>query len=146
MARAKMYQQPEVLTERMEQAGVSHDAVVRADIIGAHTARASRTGTTGGLKTRSVGPVHLHFCEMPEEEGFKVREVLAEGDGDQVTDKVFICERLRQAISQLKPDTCLNIRNAHVSTNGQTRVFVDQDTRLEIVDVEGKETHEVLTV
>lgn len=146
MARAKMYQQPNRLAERMKEAGVTHDAVVRADIIGAHTARASLVTEGGRLATKAAGPVHLHFCGMPEGNGFLVRDVLKDGDGGPVTENVFICERLRRAIGQLQPWTHLNIRNAIVSSNGQTRVFVDDKTRLEVVQIKDQEVHEVLTV
>ncbi|NUM25952.1 MAG: hypothetical protein HUU49_05070 [Candidatus Buchananbacteria bacterium] len=130
----------------MEEAGVTHGATVRADIIGAHTSKPVVYREEGQPVTASVGPTKVFFCQMPEGNGFRVRETLQKGDGGPVTDKVCYDDSIRRVILGLEPWSDVNIVNAIVANNGTTRIMADAATRIVVTGKRGKRVHEVLAV
>lgn len=127
MARVNRFQQPEVLAQNLMAKGVSHDATHRVNIDGAHMGRSIVLSKGGGrLTTRAFGPSKLFFCQSTVD---IVEEIIA-GDGGRVTDKVFIDDWLRLALRNLAPGRTLDIKDAVVCNNGQTRITVDDQTRV----------------
>ncbi len=108
--------QPEVLERELAAAGVTHGGHVRADM---------RNVRVIGIATRN--PM-LAFCNIRP---LGVRRVVAEGDGGELPREtvVDVPDRL------FKRDGLHNLFNMGISTNGQSAVRADAESRAEFVGV-----------
>lgn len=102
--------QPHRLRERLSEAAVSHGAALRADL---HNVRV--TALVGSSDAVAF------FCTM---EPVQVRELYARGDGGPLPTGVEL------GGLEVPGPGVYNILNAHVSSNGNLRVVVDEASQV----------------
>ena len=120
---AKSYMQPDVLVLAMEDVGISHGETARVTICGLRAAPSPVAFAGGDLGSRT----RLFFCPMDR---LVVTQTITPGDGGQITDRVYIGEQLRRAVPRI--DCRFDVEGAILSTNGQTRLTIDQHSRVRV--------------
>ena len=123
---ARKYQQPSELVREASMSGISHGAIVRADVEGVHISPTNIGGTT--IPKNVSRKSRLFFCHIRK---IKVQEKLQAGDGGEISQRVLLDWRLCRILSrqpQLQP---LILKDVLISTNGKTAIIFDERSSIE---------------
>jgi hypothetical protein len=128
-ARVTSYSQAERLRERMAQADVRHGQEIRADLPGIRVEAMGRNWFIGKPSRHGV----VFFCTMGP---ITIRETTTPGDGGPLPSNVIL-EGL-----EIPAEGIYNLKDVLVQSNGDLRVIIDGDSRVEPV-VRRAETRQV---